>query len=83
MTDTTDRAGVLIARLYRLRLDEDLTWDQTARLVGLNRSTLMQWCDGKVRAPWDRKIVRVERLFQLSEEALTARVAEVKNAAMA
>lgn len=61
-----------------MRLDEDLSWDQLARLVGINRSTCIQWCDGKVRRYWDRKIVRVERFFALDDAARSDAVAAVK-----
>jgi transcriptional regulator with XRE-family HTH domain len=77
-TSPTPNPDVLVARMYQLRLDEDLSWDQVARLFGLNRSTVMQWCEGKVHKYWDRKIVRLERFFALDDTARAEAIAAVK-----
>jgi transcriptional regulator with XRE-family HTH domain len=57
-----------LAELNRIRLDEDLTYEQLADATGIERTTLIRLLRSPNREPFDRTLHKVRRYLETRDK---------------
>jgi transcriptional regulator with XRE-family HTH domain len=52
-----------LLELNRIRLDEDLTYEELAEAIGIERTTLLRLLQSPNRKPYDRTLHKIKRFL--------------------